>query len=95
MSFQQPTSGSKRKKISWNFYTFWKPSEAEEKTRYHQFLKDVVSALNKQEIWDNPHHLLHILLQFQQFSKEHNDYSQLLTTLISHRVTVLLTNEWV
>ncbi|WP_192940651.1 hypothetical protein [Candidatus Chlamydia corallus] len=64
-----------------------------ESKAYHYFLKEVSTALNREEIWDNPHHLMFILVQFQQFSGEHDRFGNFLETTIRDRVSFLFLKE--
>ncbi|AAD18812.1 hypothetical protein ACH8ZP_03380 [Chlamydia pneumoniae] len=50
-------------------------------------------ALNREEVWDNPHHLMFILMQFQQFSGEQDRFGSFLEATIRDRVSFLVLQE--
>lgn len=83
------------KKDIWSSFLFswcsWGKS-TDSKT-YHYFLREVSLALKREEIWNNPHHLMFILMQFQQFSGEHDRFGNFLETTIRDQVSFLFLKE--
>ncbi len=59
--------------------------------QYTHFLHHVITAIKRPEIWNNPGHLLHILLQFEQFSEKSSLCHHLLVSIILNRITLLTT----
>lgn len=62
--------------------------EIQEEQHTH-FLHHVITAIKQPEIWSNPSHLLHILLQFEQFPEKSSLCHHLLISIILNRITFL------
>ncbi|WP_041462188.1 hypothetical protein [Chlamydia caviae] len=74
---------------SWHF---WKDPQVIRDEQHAYFLKQVISALKRPEIWNDPINLLHILLQFDKFSEKSGECHDLLLVIIRHRIMTLTMN---
>ncbi|SPN73792.1 hypothetical protein C10C_0638 [Chlamydia serpentis] len=91
-SYTQELSPKKNNLMSYLFsLSSWEKSTNSK--AYHYFLREVSSALKREEIWNNPHHLIFILMQFQQFSGEQDRFGSFLETIIRDRVSFLFLKE--
>ncbi|KPZ39137.1 hypothetical protein [Chlamydia psittaci] len=78
-----------RESSSWYF---WKDPKVVREEQHVHFLKQVILALKRPEIWNDPLNLLHILLQFDKFPEASGECHNLLLVIIKHRVMVLTMN---
>ncbi|WP_366223541.1 hypothetical protein [Chlamydia buteonis] len=78
-----------RESSSWHF---WKDPKVVREEQHVYFLKQVILALKRPEIWNDPLNLLHILLQFDKFPEASGECHNLLLVIIKHRVMALTMN---
>ncbi|EGK68848.1 hypothetical protein CAB1_0072 [Chlamydia abortus LLG] len=78
-----------RESSSWYF---WKDPKVVREKQHMHFLKQVILALKRPEIWNDPLNLLHILLQFDKFPEASGECHDLLLVVIKHRVMLLTMN---
>ncbi|MEF9496742.1 MULTISPECIES: hypothetical protein [Chlamydia] len=71
---------------------FWKDPKVIRDEQHTYFLKQVIFALKRPEIWNDPLNLLHILLQFDKFPEASGECHNLLLLIIKHRVMALTMN---
>ncbi|WP_375793709.1 hypothetical protein O1W69_01175 [Chlamydia sp. 12-01] len=71
---------------------FWKDPKVVREEQHTYFLKQVICALKRPEIWNDPLNLLHILLQFDKFPEASGECHNLLLVIIKHRVMILTMN---
>ncbi|BAE81710.1 hypothetical protein [Chlamydia felis Fe/C-56] len=71
---------------------FWKDPKVVREEQHTLFLKQVIFALKRPEIWNDPLNLLLILLQFDKFPEASGECHNLLTVIIKHRVMILTMN---
>ncbi|WP_348663594.1 hypothetical protein [Chlamydia vaughanii] len=82
----QSISQKQETKVSWSF---WKDPKVIKEEQHNYFLRQVIAALRRPEIWNDPFHLLNILLQFEKFPETSGECHNLLIIVIKHRVVTL------
>ncbi|WP_236558927.1 hypothetical protein [Chlamydia sp. 17-3921] len=80
-----------QKKVQYKLSNFWQKPEDIKEFQYNEFLKKVIHALGRPDIWNDPQNLLHILSQFRKFPEETDECREIVIHVIRHRIVTLLT----